>query len=70
MKPLGVILAKISGFVVWGITLEVKSDADFENDVCENISQRLGVVFVGLNVIGVFSKDFHLFSLQACWVSF
>ena len=48
MKPLGVIVSKISGFnaffVVWGIIVQVKSDADFENDICKRIPQRLGEV--------------------------
>ena len=57
-------------FVVWGIILEVKSDADLENDICKRISQRLGVVSVGFNVIGVvFRTIFIFFPLELCWVS-
>ena len=56
-------------FVVWGIIQEVKSDANFENDICKRIAQRLGEVFVGFNVdVLFFSKDFQLFQLQSCWV--
>ena len=52
-------------FVVWGIILEVKSDADFKNDICKRISQRLGVVIVGFNVNGlIFRKIFILFRLS------
>ena len=47
------ILAKISGFDdfrrVWGIILDVKSDANLEIDICKRIFQRLGVL-VGFNV--------------------
>ena len=53
-------------FVVWGITLEVKSDPDFKNDIFKTISQRLWVVFVGFNVGGeVFRKIFIYFRLFA-----
>ena len=52
-------------FVVWGIILEVKSDADFKNDICKRISQRLGVVIVGFNVNGlIFRKIFIFFRLS------
>ena len=52
-------------FVVWGIILEVKSDADFENDICKRMSQRLGVVLVGFNVEKVvFRKNFIFFRLN------
>ena len=46
-------------FVIWGIILGVKSDADFENDICNRTSPRLGVVLVGFDVNGV------VFSLSA-----
>ena len=45
--------------------LEVKIDADFENDICKRISQHLGVILVGFNADGV---DFDLFSLEFCWI--
>ena len=52
-------------FVVWGIILEVKRDADSENDICKRISQRLGVVLVGFNIDGVvFRNIFILFRLS------
>ena len=37
-------------FVVWGIILGVKKDADVENDICKRMSQRLGIVIVGFSV--------------------
>ena len=60
-------------FVVWDIILEVKSDADFENDICKRISRRLEVVKAGFNVNGVvFRKVFVLLlrPLESCWVPF
>ena len=52
-------------FVVWGIILEVKSDADFENDTGKRISQRSGVLLVGFNVNGVvFRRIFIIFRLR------
>ena len=52
-------------FVVWGIILGVKSDADFENEIFKRIFQRLGVVYVGFNVHGVvFRKIFIFFRLS------
>ena len=52
-------------FVFWCIILEVFSDADFENDVCTRISQRLGVVIAGFKVNGmVFRKVFISFRLS------
>ena len=37
-------------FVVWGVILEVKSDAEIENDICKRTFQGLGLVLVGFNV--------------------
>ena len=52
-------------FVVWGIILEVESDADFENDNFKIIFKRLGVVLAGFNVNGVvFRKIFICFRLS------
>ena len=51
--------------VVWGIILEDENDADFENDICKRMSQRLGVVLVGFNVEKVvFRKNFIFFRLN------
>ena len=62
---------KISGlmaFVVWGITREVTSDDDSENDICsKRISQRLGVGFVGFfNVEGVVFRKIFIFYHSNC----
>ena len=52
----------------WGIILEVKRDADFENAICRGISQRLGEVLVDFNVNGViFRKVFIFFRLNRVW---
>ena len=49
-------------FVVWGIIPEVRTDADFKNDICKRISQRLGVVLVGFNVDGVVIRKIFIFA--------
>ena len=44
-----------------GIIPGVKNDAEFKNDVCRIVSQRLGAVLVNFNVNGVvFRKIFVL----------
>ena len=47
------------GFVIWSFILRVKGGADFENDTCNRIFRRLGVVLlVGFHVKGLgFRKD-------------
>ena len=47
--------------VVWGIIQEVKTDADFETDICKAISRRLGIVLVGFNVDGVVFRNIFIF---------
>ena len=48
-------------FVIWGIILEVKSDADSDYDICKRISQHLSVVLVGFNVNGVVFRKILIF---------
>ena len=43
-------------FVIWGVILGVKKDADFENDIYKRTSQRLEIFLVGFDVNGVASQ--------------
>ena len=50
-----------SSFVISGVILGVKSDAEFKNDICRRVSQCSGAVLVNFNVNGmVFRKIFVL----------
>ena len=47
--------------VISGVILRVKSDAEFKNDVCKTISQRVGAVLVNLYVNGVVFRKIFVF---------
>ena len=63
MKPQRIILDELSYFMSF-VILDVKKDADFKNGTCKMISERLGVVLVGFDLIGCFWKDFNYFCLS------
>ena len=49
-------------FVVLGIILEVKIDADSENGICQKIPQRLGVLLLSFNEDGLVFRKIFIFS--------
>ena len=58
-------------FAIWGVIIEVKIGADFENDICNRISQRSGVVFFKvLMYMGSFFERFPFLPRESCWVLF
>ena len=51
----------LSSFVISGVILGVKNDAEFKNDICREVFLRLGAVLVHFNANGVvFRKIFVL----------
>ena len=55
----------VISFVIWAMIPGVKTGADFEDSICKDIFQRLGLVSVGFNVNGVVSRKIYI---HAAWV--
>ena len=55
----------LRSFVISGVILGGKNDAELKNDIRKTIFQRLGAVLVNLNVNGVFFRGFSFFSLES-----
>ena len=52
----------LRSFVIPGVILEVKDDAEFKNDICREVPQRLASVLVNFNVNGVVFRKIFVFS--------